>query len=245
MKENAFVNRRNEIITTFDTLAEKIISGMRGISVNATYYLKSPDMVDEFAAEVYAKGLSEIFDVTTDEASYEKVVGPVEGLRGISIAFCIVVVLFGAFIIALLSSIAIRERKYEIGVLRAMGMEKGKVILGLWTEMLVITAVCLALGLGAGTLAAQPVTNVLLTQQVEAAESANSQNNIPSGAVLTSNGSPQSNNIKPLDDLNISLDMLTLLEIIGIALLLSSLAALIATQRIAKYEPIKILMERN
>ncbi|WP_438940338.1 hypothetical protein [Lacrimispora defluvii] len=26
-----------------------------------------------------------------------------------------------------------RERKYEIGVLRAMGMKKGKVALGLWT----------------------------------------------------------------------------------------------------------------
>ena len=42
-------------------------------------------MIPAFAAEVYAKGLNPIFDVTTDEASYNKIIGPVEGLRGISI----------------------------------------------------------------------------------------------------------------------------------------------------------------
>jgi len=51
-------------------------------------------------------------------AGYQKVVGPVEGLKKISLTFMIIVLIFGAMILMLLSSIAIRERKYEIGVLR-------------------------------------------------------------------------------------------------------------------------------
>lgn len=75
----------------------------------------------------------------------------------------IVVLIFGGIIIALLTSIAFRERKYEIGVLRAMGLKKWKVALGLWSELLILKCVCLMLGLGAGTLAAQPITDALTT----------------------------------------------------------------------------------
>jgi putative ABC transport system permease protein len=38
---------------------------------------------------------------------------------------------------------------------------------------------------------------------------------------------------------------MTVLEILGIALLLSSVAGIVSTTQITKYEPIKILMERN
>ena len=247
MVKNANTNRRNEIFTSMETLTEPMIEGLNGIRVSAKYYLKNPDMLDAFADELYAKGLNPIFDVTTDEASYDKVVGPVEGLKGISIAFCIIVLVFGGVIIALLSSIAIRERKYEIGVLRAMGMKKGKVVLGLWSEILVITTICLVIGLGVGTLVAQPITNVMLDQQIAAAEEANNPNRgLPPGASLSiGNGSDLGVDVEPLQNMDVSLSIVTLLEIIGIALLLSSLAALIATNKIIKYEPIKILMERN
>lgn len=247
MMENAFNNRRNEIITTFETLREKMQDGFFGIEVEAKYYLKNPDMLDAFTEEVYAKGLSTVFDVVTDSASYDAVVGPVEGLKGITVSFVIIVLTFGGIILALLSSIAIRERKYEIGVLRAMGMKKLKVVAGLWTETLAITILCLILGLGVGMIVAQPVTNVMLDQQIAAAESASNNNGLPPGAVVTGGqmGSGPSSNAEPLKDLKVSLDMLTILEIIGIALLLSSVSGIISTRKITKYEPIKILMERN
>lgn len=55
--------------------------------------------------------------------SYNQIVGPVEGLSSVSSTFLIIVLIFGGISIAVISSIAIRERKYEIGVLRAMGMK--------------------------------------------------------------------------------------------------------------------------
>jgi len=243
--QNAFTNRRNEIVTTYDTVAQEVKSGMSGIRVAAAYYLKNPGLLEEFAAEVYSKGLPETFDVTTDEAAYNKIVGPVEGLKGIAITFMIVVLIFGGIIIALLASIAIRERKYEIGVLRAMGMKKGKVAFGLWAEMLMITMLCLVLGLGAGRLAAQPVTDVLLAGQIEAAETAETGQESGGGMIMRM---PQQNtavDAEPLSDIDISLGLDTMLQITGIALLLASLAGLISISRITRYEPIKILMERN
>ena len=38
MMQNAFLNRRNEIITTFETLSEKMLDGMSPSNVEAKYY---------------------------------------------------------------------------------------------------------------------------------------------------------------------------------------------------------------
>lgn len=244
--QNAFTNRRNEILTTYDTVAQEIQPDMNGIKIEAKYYLKEPGMLDAFAEEVYSKGLARTFDVAADEASYNKIVGPVEGLKGIAITFMIVVLIFGGIIIVLLSSIAIRERKYEIGVLRAMGMKKHKVAFGLWAEMLMITLVCLTLGLGIGSLAAQPITNTLLAGQIEASQAAEAQQQA-GGMVMMMRpqNSSGSTDVEPLSSIDISLGLDTTFQIAGIALLLASLAGLMSISRITKYEPIKILMERN
>ena len=245
-RQNAATNRRNEILTTFETAAAPFVADYSGITISANYYVENPDMIPAFAEEVYAKGLDPIFDVTTDEASYNKIIGPVEGLRGISITFMIIVLVFGGVIIALLSSMAIRERKYEIGVLRAMGMKKHKVALGLWVEMLIITCLCLVIGLGVGTLVSQPVTNALLAGQIEAATASQMPNY--GGAMIAGGMSGMgaaTSNVQPLSEINITLGFDTALQITGIALLLATFAAFIAISRITKYEPIKILMERN
>jgi putative ABC transport system permease protein len=158
----------------------------------------------------------------------------------------IVVLVFGGSIIALLSSIAIRERKYEIGVLRAMGMKIRKVALGLWVEMLIITFVCLAVGLGFGKLAAQPIANTMLAGQIEAVEASEEEQS--SGAMMMMmppQSSSSSADAEPLSNIDISMGLETTLQIMGIALLLATLAGLVSISRITKYEPIKILMERN
>lgn len=236
---SALMNRRNEILTVFETLQ----LGSAGMSVSATYYLKNPLMLSDFEKELSAKGLDDIYDISVDEAGYKAVIDPVEGLRSVSITFMIVVLILGAIILVLLSSIAIRERKYEIGVLRAMGMKKGKVALGIWSELVIITMFCLVIGIGVGTLVSQPVTNTLLAQQIEnAQEAAQSPSN---GKLMMVVGGSSSSTENPIDELDVSLGVDTVIEIVIISLLLASVAGLAAISKITKYEPIKILMERN
>ncbi|MPW24269.1 FtsX-like permease family protein [Alkalibaculum sp. M08DMB] len=241
MFANPYLNRRNEVLTTFETITNVVQTDENGITVGSRYFLKDPDMLAAFTTELKAKGLNDIFKVTTDENSYNRVVGPVEGLRSVSITFMIIVLILGSIILILLTSIAIRERKYEIGVLRAMGMKKIKVALGLWVEMLTITAICLVIGIGIGSIIAQPVSNVLLEGQIENAQSDIEGGNVPGFVDMSSIGTSD----EPISKLDISLGLHTTLQIIGISLMLATIAGLAAIIKITKYEPIKILMERN
>ena len=90
-----------------------------------------------------------------------------EGLAGVAKTFLIIVLALGSALLILVSILAMRERKYEIGVLRAMGMKKAKVAAGLVAEMLALTVFCLVLGFGVGSAAAQPIANGLLQKQGE------------------------------------------------------------------------------
>ena len=239
----SMANRRNEILTTTDTILAPVEEGESGFSVTSTYFLKNPSMLKDFEAQIREKGLSEYLKVTTDENGYNSIVAPVEGLKSMSVTFMVIVLVLGAIILLLLSTIAIRERKYEIGVLRAMGMKKGKVALGLWFEMIAITFFCLCLGLVVGTLIAQPISDMLLAGQVEAAQA---MSGFPGGAIASADASSLlAGSLTTLDSLPISLSLLTILEIIGISLFLASAAGLVAISKITNYEPIKILMERN
>ena len=244
MFRSSLMNRRNEILVSFETLAGPAREAPTGAQISAAYYLKDPSLLEAFEAEVRAKGLSGEYLVSTDEAGYDAVVKPVVGMKGVTFTFLTVVLVLGAVILLLLTSIAVRERKYEIGVLRAMGMKKRKVALGLWSELLMITCACVVLGLLAGTVAAQPVSDMLLEGQLDAISSA-AQNGPQMGRTMMIVGARPVAQHSALDALDVSLSGSTLLQIIGIALALATAAALAAVTKITKYEPIKILMERN
>ena len=49
--------------------------------------------------------------------------------------------------IAVINILNIRDRKYEIGVLRAIGMSKVKLILSLLTELFIVTIIAFVIGI--------------------------------------------------------------------------------------------------
>jgi putative ABC transport system permease protein len=240
------LNRRNEVLTTLDTILANIGENDSGFSISSTFYLHDPSYLAAFEAEARSLGLDAMLLVHTNEAEYNAIVAPVEGLRQVAQTFLLVVLILGGIVLMILSSIAIRERKYEIGVLRAMGMKKHKVAVGLWAEMFALTVICLALGLSAGSVISQPVSDTLLAAQLENLTENNGGaqlGSLPVGGTLTLDITGES--YTPLDALDISIGLGTILEIIGISLLITTLAVLVTIIKITKYEPIKILMERN
>lgn len=215
--DGASANRRNEILVNMDTMEQCF--DVKNLAVNAEYELKSPEYLKAFTKEVREKGLPDVYTVVTDEESYNKIVTPVEGLAKITMTFMIVVLLIGGAILLLVTAMAIRERKYEIGVLRAMGMKKAKAALMLVIEMVTITAIYLVVGLGIGSVLAQPVVDVLIAGQAETAQN--------------------------LQAIQVHLMPATSLQIALIALLLALLSSIAGVIFITKYEPMKILSERN
>lgn len=238
-------NRNNEILTSFETATGMKMFEQFG-NVSAQYFLKDPAQLPAYEKELREKGLADYYKVTTDEAGYKKVVGPVEGLAKVTNTFLTVVLILGSMILILLSILAIRERKYEIGVLRAMGMKKVKVALGLLTEMIVITGICLVLGLGTGMVASQPVADNLLANQIELAqENSNINGNAQMGG-STGLGAPAfSTEDKPLSELQVNLNTDAVMKIILISFALAGISSIAGIMYITKYEPIKILSERN
>jgi len=234
----AAINVRNDIITNYETA---FVYGKTDPRVDtAAYVLKSPDLLPAFESEARAAGLSYDYKVTIDEEAYNRIIGPVQGMAKISLTFMIVVLILGGLILVLLATLSIRERKYEIGVLRAMGMKKRKVALGLVFESLAITAVCLIIGLGIGAVVAQPVSDMLLQDQVAAYET-----NTDSGTGMYYAGTQGDLNAKPVTDLEASLNLRVVTMIILISLLLVLISSATGIGIITKYEPIKILMERS
>lgn len=237
---SAYSNRNNEILVSFETAQGMEMAKAKDYTeVIATYFLKDPSMLSDYQKELESKGLPKNYKVTTDEASYNRIVGPVEGLSKITNTFLIVVLILGSAILILLSTLAIRERKYEVGVLRAMGMKKGKVAIGLLCEMLVITGICLVLGLGVGSVAAQPVADSMLQNQIE-----QTKDDFGGGdmAVIGSDNSTES---EALSELKVSLSTDAVLQIALISLALAGVSSIVGILYITKYEPMKILSERN
>lgn len=238
--KHPMMNRKNEIITTFDTLkAYKVKIDNDLISVDAKFFLKDTELLSEFNEEAHKLGLDNLYDVSTDSQSYDEIVKPVEGLQKVANIFMILVLCFGGSILILISILGIRERKYEIGVLRAMGMKKGKVALGLIFETLSTIAISLVVGLSIASLSAQSISNVLLKSQIEA------QNQSASEGMMFRMGGGAAPNVDPITNLNVHLNIEAIVGITLIALLLGAISIGIGIIYIMRFEPRKILSERN
>lgn len=111
--DGASANRRNEILVNMGTMEQCF--DVKNFTVHAEYELKSPEYLNAFTEEAREKGLPDLYTVITDEESYNKIVTPVEGLAKITMTFMIVVLIVGGAILLLITTMAIRERKYEKG----------------------------------------------------------------------------------------------------------------------------------
>ena len=211
--------------------------GRSADGVDAVYYLKHPNMLSAFETELRTKGLPDDYGVKTDESLFEQTAESVTSLQSISFTFLIIVLILGAVIMILMSIIAIRERKYEIGVLRAMGMKKKKVALGLWAEIIAVTCICFVIGMGTGAMLSQPVSDALVAGQTQSTDIG--------GTTLSDRLKEASGEENEPENISVSVNGITALEIFAVSILLASIAGIISVSRITKYEPIKILMERN
>ncbi|BDR54891.1 ABC transporter permease [Bombiscardovia apis] len=244
--KDAFSNRKNEIITSQDTALGLSIFGNSG-TMEADYYLKNPDMLDDFRKEIVKKGLPDTYKVTTDEAAYRKATAPLESLQKVTTIFLILVVALGAIVLLLLSIMSMRSRRYEIGVLRAIGMKKGKVSLGLVSEVVVIVALCLAVGLGIGASATQPVADSMLSGQVssyEKEEEAKKKSPGEGGMVIVGPNTSEAAEVKP-PKIETRLTGQTAGQIVGVSLGIVLLSSLVSVATTNRWEPRRILSEGN
>lgn len=143
--------------------------------ISYTYVLNNVEDYKAFAQECKDKGLSDTYKVESPDAdAWENSITPLKSMKSIAVTAVMVILAIGALILAAVSIAAARNRDYEYGVLTAIGMKKSKVCAQHLLSTIIITALGMVLGIGAGFVAAQPVTTSMLKSQVSAA-SAQSQ----------------------------------------------------------------------
>lgn len=250
-------------------------------SISATYVFANTDKYYAFEEEVRTLGLDDSYTVSSaDLTAFENSLTPLNTLSTMAGWFLVVILIIGAIILVVLNIFNVRERKYEVGVLTAMGMKKWKVATQFICEILVVTMIAVIVGAGIGAVSSVPVTNALLAGQVESQNNQQTQmdNNfgrpgnmgggrgqgggmqqMPDagmGGETTKIPDDASGKKNPFENMlggasdyitevNSAMNLTVVFQMLGVGLLLTLVASLASVLFIMRYDPLKILANRD
>lgn len=255
-----FTSSANTIITN-STVVEKMAADYTDLSltVTPTFILNSVDDVEGFTAEVKEKGLSEYYQITDNVETVTNATKSIKNVKTFATTFLIITLIIGGVVLFVINMINIRERKYEIGVLRTIGMKKSLVVLQFMTELLIVTVFGLCIGAGIGATSSVKIANSLL--ETEIANAKEESDNISKNFGRNFDGPPdmqvpgESENratringtktIDEIDEINAIVDFEVLVELLGIGLLLTIVSSISACIVISRFQPLQILKERS
>ena len=255
-----------------DSESDSAVTG----SISATYVFANTEDYSTFQEEVRALGLDESYAVSSaDLTAFENSLTPLNTLSTTAGWFLVVILIIGAIILVVLNIFNVRERKYEVGVLTAMGMKKWKVAAQFMCEILVVTMIAVIIGAGIGAVSSVPVTNALLEGQVESQNSKLTKveenfgragdfgGGFPGGnmggmfggetsADIPDNGggsNPFENMFSSAEnyitEVNTAMNLTVVFQMLGVGLLLTLVASLASVLFIMRYDPLKILANRD
>ncbi len=235
---------------------DKTVSAVMTGETNFTYVFASAENYYSFDESATAKGLPENYTINSaDISSYEKGTAPLDTLSTMTGWFFLIMLIIGGIVLVILNIFNLRERKYEVGVLTAIGMKKHKVAMQFVCELFIITFTSIIIGAAAGACVSVPVTNTLLESQVEKVQEADEEvaNNFGMGRQNGSNQSfskgghftQQQTKVNYIDSVSSATDFTVILQLILVGLVLTVVSSLAALITIMRYEPLKILSSRS
>lgn len=236
----------NKIITGSEVI-EKLVSDDSTLVTNITpsFILKDKDSIEAFTQEVKEKGLNDYYTINTNLNELESATESIQNVKTFATTFLIITLIIAAIVLFVINIINIRERKYEIGVFRTIGVSKLKLTMQYVLETLIVSIIMLIIGAGIGALLAKPVGNLLLQNEIKSNTSQIQQisDNFGKGPMdMKFNGN---NKIQEIDTINAVVDITVIAQLLGIGIILtlvSSLASMISIQR---FSPLTILKERS
>lgn len=213
-------NRRNDVIASYELLSQ-----LPDIVIDyKSFLLKDSADLNAFENELYGKGLSKSLHLQYDTDRYEEAVEGINEMLTIVTRFFGLVAIIGIGVVFLINVLALRERKYEIGVLRAIGMPKIKVMSLLLCEMLILALLGSVIALIAGIFVNPSAVKLM------------------KGVVL--GGHLPSGLISEIMGLQASLSGMVIMEVILLSLVLVFIAGSVTIASITRFDPVKILSER-
>jgi len=237
--DNKFEN--NGIIMPIATL--QTLTNQPGSVTNVTATIDSSDNVASTVTALKTS-LGDKADITSQQQQAENSLQPLESIASLALVGVIGASVAAATIILLSMIMIVRERRREIGVIKAIGGTNAKVIIQFVTEALTLTILGGILGLGIGVMTSGPLTQSL----VSSSTNSNNPQSITSagggarrmsfgggfGAISSQLGS----NVK---DVTSTLTPQILAESVGIIVLIAIVGSAVPAWAIARVRPAEVL----
>lgn len=163
--KNMYLPSANKIITgsgVVDLLVQDDSSLVT--TITPSFIIQSKDVVDSFIEEVKQKGLNEYYTVNTNLEELETATASIENVKTFATTFLIITLIISSIVLFVINMINIRERKYEIGVFRTIGVSKFKLTMQFVLELLIVSTVMLIIGAGCGSYLSKPCRKYVITK---------------------------------------------------------------------------------
>jgi len=140
------------------------LTGQVGSVNSIVATIDSSDNVDSTVTALKA-ALGDKADITSQAEQAATSVSSLESISALALAGVIGATIAGAVIVLLAMIMIVRERRREIGVIKAIGGTNAKIITQFVTEALTLTIIGSIIGLSLGVLVSGPMTNSLVSSQ--------------------------------------------------------------------------------
>ncbi len=154
---NRFAN--NTVVMPLKPLQD--LSGQSGQVTAMTVQADSIDSVAGVASDIKSK-LGNKADVVSAQDSSNQALAPLQNIKTISLYSLVGALVAGSVIIFLTMVMIVRERRREIGVLKAIGASNAVIVTQFMAESLVLTLISSVVGMALGLALSNPVLNVLV-----------------------------------------------------------------------------------
>lgn len=246
----SFLNPYNKLYTPYTATAALKGDDYKNTIDSAVYYMDDAKNMDTFVKA--AKKTSIDFDtytLNTNDQLYQQMVGPIENVASFSKNVVYLVSVAGAVILGLIVMMSIRERKYEMGVLMAIGEKRWKLIGQFLTEILIVAVIAIGLASVTGNLVANQLGNQLLSQQIssstDSTQTASGQMPGGGGGMGSRMFGHSSSNVDVIDSLNVAVSMNDMLILGGIGILIAIIATLLPSISVLRLHPKTILTKQE
>lgn len=172
----------NDIVAVSLPALERL-SGQGNVISSATAIVDSADNLSRAVAAV-KNTLGSSADVTSSLDEANNTIQPLKNVQSISLMSLIGAVIAGAIIILLTMVMIVRERRREIGILKAIGGSNLKIIFQFMSEALTFTILAAIIGLIIGVVGGNPVTNTLVTNSTSSSSQSSAGGNFPGPGMI-------------------------------------------------------------
>lgn len=218
-----------------------------------TAKVDSSDNVDSTVTALKS-ALGDSADITSEAEQAANSVSSLESISSLTVAGVIASTIAGAVIVLLAMIMIVRERRREIGVIKAIGGTNKKVIAQFVSEALTLTVIGSIIGLTLGVLVSGPMTTSFVSNSTSSSSSKTSSAPSASGQSTDSSsssskqGGPGAMMQQGMDQIGTnftqvtaSLTPMTFMIAVGITLLIAIVGSAVPAWFIARVRPAEVL----